>query len=163
MKDKDRKREMLISYLFLELQNYATIPYEVFLIGFTFWQSFICRVFASFTDLILLYYFFDTKIIWNPKKNNNKFKNHLLSGLKLVVQSPPLYALKIVFVNLFIIPLFQKLGSNIEIIEWNNIGLTLIISILFCFTVGFFYSLFRKQILKFYKKITDLFKTKRAP
>jgi len=163
---KEKTKEILISYLFLELQNYATMPYEIFLIGFTFWQSFICRIFASITDLILLYYFFNTKVIWNPKKNNNSIKHHLLGGLKLAIQSPPVYALKIVFVNLFIIPFFQKLGSGIEIIKWNDVGLTLIISVIFCFVVGFLYSLFRKQILNFYKKIikkiTDIFKTKRA-
>lgn len=143
-------KERLLFYVVMEIINYAILPYEVYLVGFSFEQSLICRLFASLTDLVVVIFFFNTKSIWDPEKENKTIKDHLLAGVKLLVQFPIIYILKVMFVNSVAIPKLQNLGFEIERISWSNIGVTIVMSVLFCLAMGVLYSVFRERILSLF-------------
>ncbi len=141
-------KERLLFYLALEVINYLILPYEVYLIGFSFAQSLVCRIFASITDLVVVIFFFNTKKIWDAEKPNKTAVDHLLAGVKLLIQFPVIYVLKVVFVNTTAIPQLQEWGFKIEAISWNNIGTTLIFAVIFCLLFGALYSILRDRIVK---------------
>jgi hypothetical protein len=141
-------KERLLFYLAMEVINYLILPYEVYLIGFSFAQSLVCRVFASVTDLAVVIFFFNTKKIWDAEKTDKTALDHLLAGVKLLIQFPVIYVLKVIFVNMIAIPRLQKWGFQIEIISWDNIGTTLIFAVIFCLFFGALYSIFRDRMLK---------------
>jgi hypothetical protein len=150
---KEKIRERAFTYIAMEIINYSLMIYEIFLVGLTVEQSLVCRIFTSFTDLIMLFFFFNTKFIWNEKAENNKLKNHLLAGVKMGIQFPVVYVIKISTANTLFIPLLQKLGMNIDVIHWSKIVISLFLAITVCFLGGFLYSRYRRKIIMFFNKI----------
>ncbi len=140
-------KEKLLFYLLVEVLNYAALPYEVYIIGFSFEQSIICRIFASLTDLIVVFLFFGVKKVWDPNKENKTIVDHLLAGVKLLIQFPVMYFLKVLFVNLVVIPRLQNWGVEVMLITQKNITTAVVTTIIFCLTGGVLYSIFRKKIL----------------
>lgn len=150
---KEKIREKVFTYIAMEIINYSLMIYEIFILGLTIEQSLVCRIFTSFTDLIILLLFFNTKFLWNEKAKNDKLKNHLLAGVKMGIQFPIAYAIKISTANRLLIPLLQKLGMDINVIHWSKIVISLLLAIAVCFLGGFLYSLYRQKINIFFNKI----------
>lgn len=86
----------------------------------------------------MVFFFFGTKKIWDPNKVNKTIKDHLLAGVKLLIQFPFVYFLKILFVNLVVIPKLQSMGSEIETISQSNIITAIIVTVIFLFSIWVF-------------------------
>lgn len=147
---KGKLKERVIFYLMMEVFNYSILFYEVYIIGFSFEQSLVCRLFASITDLIVVIFFFNNKKIWDAEKENKTIKDHFLAGIKLLIQFPPIYILKVIFVNLLVVPKLQGLGLTIEKISWESIGTTITVASIFCLVAGIAYSVLQKKIQKIF-------------
>ncbi|MFA4942396.1 MAG: hypothetical protein WC564_02045 [Patescibacteria group bacterium] len=134
-------------YCLLQALNYIVLPYEVLVIGFSFEQSLICRLFGSLTDLIVIFFFFESKIIWDVKKEGKNILDHFMAGIKMLVQLIPIYILKILFVNFLVIPQLDSLGIAVTIISSENIKEAILISVVGSLLIGMVYSIFREKIL----------------
>lgn len=145
--------EKLFFYLILEMINYSIMPYEIFVLKFSFRQSIICRLFASLTDIFVVYFFLSTNNIWSVSQEKIRSIDHILAGIKLASQSPIVYIIKIVFVNQIIIKRLQKWHVKIEIINWPKIGKAMLSMLIICFIGGTTYSIFRAEILLFLKEL----------
>jgi hypothetical protein len=145
-------KEKIIFYLMMEAANYATIFYEVYIIGLSWEQSLVCRLFASLTDLIVLIFFFNNKgvwkKIWDPQKKHRTFKSHLMAGVKLLVQFPVIYFIKVIFVNSLVIPELKSWGIEIELIGWNNLMIAVVLTVIFCLLFGTLFSFLREKKLR---------------
>jgi hypothetical protein len=150
---KKKIKERLLTYLIMEIINYSLMIYEIYILGLSPAQSLVCRMFTSFTDLIMIFFFFNTKFLWNEKEKNNKLKNHLLAGVKMGIQFPFAYAIKIAVANKLFIPFLKKSGIDIDLIHESKIVITLSLAIIVCFIGGFLYSLYREKITIFFDKI----------
>ena len=153
MKDKNKLRERVCIYILMEIGNYSLMIYEVFILGLSVEQSLVCRIFTSFSDLLMVFLFFNVKFLWNEAEKNDKLKNHLKAGLKMGIQFPITYAIKVTIANTIFIPILQRLGMNIDVIHWTKIVISLSLAMTICFLGGFFYSLYRQKIIIFFNKI----------
>lgn len=149
--------EKVVFYIILEIVNYAILPYEVFVLKFSFRQSLVCRLFTSLTDIIIVFFFLGTDAVWSIEKEDKNIVDHVLAGIKLASQSPIIYALKIIIVNQLIIRGLQKLTLKIDIISWPKIGQAMISATILCFVSGVLYSIFRGEMILFLKELIARF------
>ncbi len=148
--------EKIIFFLLLEVINWSIMPYEIFVLKFSFKQSLVCRLLTVITDIIFLFYFLDLDVIWTAKSSYEGFE-HIFAGIKMVPASVLFLFVKLLFVNQVIIRFLQKLKIKISIISWGKIGLSILSSIALNLIAGTIYSIFRVELLSFLKTLIAMF------
>ena len=144
--------EKIAFFILLEAINWSIMPYEIFVLKFSFRQSLICRLLTVATDIIFLFYFLQTDVIWAPKSSYEGFY-HIFAGIKMVPASVSFLFVKLLFVNQVIIKNLQKLGWRISIISWKKIGLSIVSSVALNLIAGTLYSIFRLELLACLKQL----------
>jgi hypothetical protein len=132
------------------------MPYEIFVLKFTFRQSLICRLLTVITDIIFLFYFLQSDIIWTSKTSYEGFEN-VFAGIKMIPASIAFLFVKLLFVNQVIIKGLQKLQVKISLISWGKIGFSILSSVALNLIAGTLYSIFRAGLLACLKDLIAMF------
>lgn len=148
--------EKIVFFLLLEIINWSIMPYEIFVLKFTFRQSLICRLFTVATDILFLFYFLDIDVIWASKTSYEGFE-HIFAGIKMVPASVIFLFAKLLFVNQIIIRILQRIKVKISLISWSKIGWSILSSVALNLIAGTIYSVFRIEFITFLKEFIAIF------
>jgi len=153
---KKFEMEKIVFFLLLEVINWSIMPYEIFVLKFSFRQSLVCRLLTVVTDVIFLFYFLQIDVIWTSQSSYEGFE-HIFAGIKMAPASVLFLFVKLLFVNQVIIRLLQKVKINISLITWKKIGLSIISSVALNLIAGTIYSIFRVELLDCLKQLIAIF------
>lgn len=148
--------EKILFFLLLEVINWSIMPYEIFVLKFSFRQSLVCRLLTVVSDIIFLFYFLELDVIWTSQSSYEGFK-HIYAGIKMAPASVLFLFVKLLFVNQVIIRLLQKVKLKISLITWKKIGLSIISSVALNLIAGTVYSIFRVELLDCLKQLIAIF------